>query len=107
MMENTGNNAKRLWNRILWVPTLITFAACASIAAFSVSTVRAADFCAAFEQGCRACSLRAHVSVSVGIAVTVGWQKSFDELYREADAALYRVKAEGKNDYHIYNDGVA
>ena len=85
----------------MWVPTLITFAACASIAAFSVSTVRAADFCAAFEQGCRACSLRAHVSVSVG------WQKSFDELYREADAALYRVKAEGKNDYHIYNDGVA
>ncbi|MCC8178899.1 MAG: GGDEF domain-containing protein, partial [Cloacibacillus sp.] len=72
-----------------------------------VVRLQAADFCAVFEQGFRACTLRAHVSMSVGIAVTVGGQKSFDELYREADAALYRVKAAGKNDYHIYNDGVA
>ncbi|MCD7951653.1 MAG: diguanylate cyclase [Synergistaceae bacterium] len=77
------------------------------VPSMDVVRLRAADFCAVFEQGCRVCTLRAHVSMSVGIAVTVGGQKSFDELYREADAALYRVKAAGKNDYHIYNDGVA
>ncbi|MCC8057403.1 diguanylate cyclase [Cloacibacillus sp.] len=77
------------------------------VPSMDVVRLQAADFCAVFEQGCRVCTLRAHVSMSVGIAVTVGGQKSFDELYREADAALYRVKAAGKNDYHIYNDGVA
>ncbi len=44
------------------------------------------------------------LSASVGIAVSPGDGKSFAELYKKADSALYHVKNNGKNNYAIYRD---
>lgn len=43
------------------------------------------------------------LSGSVGIAVYPRDGHDFDELYRNADAALYKVKQSGGNDYTFYN----
>lgn len=40
------------------------------------------------------------ISVSIGIAVMTT-ENTFQELYQMADKALYRVKKQGKNGYHI------
>lgn len=40
-------------------------------------------------------------AVSVGISVATAADASFDVLYRRADIALYRAKAEGKNRYAV------
>jgi diguanylate cyclase (GGDEF)-like protein len=40
--------------------------------------------------------------VSVGISVTATADGGFDELYRQADAALYRSKNEGRNRYSVF-----
>lgn len=42
------------------------------------------------------------LSVSVGIAITDGQNASFESLYREADAALYKVKRGNKNGYAVF-----
>lgn len=47
-------------------------------------------------------SLLGEISTSFGVSVASGGRKSFEKLYREADEALYKAKAEGKNGYHIY-----
>lgn len=43
------------------------------------------------------------VSLSVGIAISNIKRNTFDELYRDADTALYRVKEQGKNGYCFDN----
>lgn len=43
-----------------------------------------------------------NVSGSVGIAMYPEHGRSFDELYRKADMAMYRSKASGKNQFTIY-----
>jgi len=43
------------------------------------------------------------VSLSVGIAISNRKRNTFDELYRDADTALYRVKEQGKNGYCFDN----
>ncbi len=40
-------------------------------------------------------------AVSVGISAATAADASFDVLYRRADAALYKAKAEGKNRYSV------
>ncbi len=42
------------------------------------------------------------VSASIGIAVAPESGKSFEELYRKADKALYLSKRSGKNQFNIY-----
>lgn len=44
------------------------------------------------------------VTVSMGIAVAPADGTSFEELYAKADKALYFIKKEGKNAYHIFGD---
>ena len=44
------------------------------------------------------------VSCSIGIALVPEHGKTFQELYRNADLALYQAKSSGKNCYVIYND---
>ncbi|MEG1754814.1 MAG: diguanylate cyclase [Clostridia bacterium] len=46
--------------------------------------------------------LNIHMSASVGISLYHCDGSTFDELYDKADQALYRAKADGKNQYVIY-----
>lgn len=49
--------------------------------------------------------LKGHkVSISVGIAYAPKQGQTFMELYRHADTALYKMKRNGKNGYHIYEN---
>ncbi|MBQ9537573.1 MAG: diguanylate cyclase [Desulfovibrionaceae bacterium] len=43
------------------------------------------------------------VTASIGVATTLHQQKTFDELYKVADLALYQAKAAGRNCYKIRN----
>lgn len=47
------------------------------------------------------------VGVSVGIAVSPDHGPDFDALLRNADAALYKVKHSGKNNYFLFNEELA
>lgn len=42
------------------------------------------------------------ITVSIGIVNTFG-NENFDQLYHYADAAMYKAKAKGKNQYHVYD----
>lgn len=44
------------------------------------------------------------LSVSIGIAVQTEQEESYDELYREADIALYETKRHGKAGYTLYHE---
>ncbi len=44
------------------------------------------------------------VSCSIGVAIAHKHGESFDELYRNADFALYESKRKGKNTYSIYQN---
>ena len=44
-----------------------------------------------------------NVSVSVGIALYPASGKDYEELYRNADKALYKVKGSGKNMYELHS----
>ncbi len=44
-----------------------------------------------------------NVSVSVGISLYPASGRDFEELYRNADKALYKVKGSGKNMYALYS----
>lgn len=44
------------------------------------------------------------VSCSIGIARCAGIDKTFSQLYQEADSALYHTKNTGRNSYTFYDD---
>ncbi|MGN0642477.1 MAG: EAL domain-containing protein [Huintestinicola sp.] len=46
------------------------------------------------------------ISVSIGASVYPRHGKSFEELYKHADIALYRAKRSGKNRFNIFNHTV-
>lgn len=46
------------------------------------------------------------ISCSIGIARCMGRRKSFEQLYREADAALYQAKIAGRNGFAFFAEGV-
>ena len=46
----------------------------------------------------------AHVSASVGLAVSSGWDVDASKLMRKADIALYAVKSAGRDGYQIFSD---
>lgn len=47
------------------------------------------------------------VGASVGIAFAPGHGEDFDTLIRNADAALYKVKLNGKNSFRFFDDDIA
>lgn len=46
-----------------------------------------------------------HVSASVGIALRPQDGTNFEQLYKQADTALYQTKKNGKNSYSFYTSG--
>lgn len=48
--------------------------------------------------------LSVKITVSAGIALVSDLSMSSEEMYRRADMALYQVKKETKNSFHIYED---
>lgn len=46
------------------------------------------------------------ISCSCGISVTTGREKTFEQIYLEADRALYAVKETGKNGYEFYTKAI-
>ena len=47
-----------------------------------------------------------HISASVGVAIVPNHGKNYDELFKIADKALYRVKSEGRNGYSIASEEI-
>jgi diguanylate cyclase (GGDEF)-like protein len=54
------------------------------------------------EQPIRVGRSTAHVSASIGIAVSATGSTTFDALFREADAAMYAAKAAGRARFQIH-----
>ncbi len=48
--------------------------------------------------------LKMHTSASIGIAIFPRHSEISDELLAKADAAMYEVKAKGRNNFNIYDD---
>ena len=48
--------------------------------------------------------LKMHTSASIGIAIYPRHGEISDELLAKADAAMYEVKAKGRNNFNIYDD---
>ena len=46
------------------------------------------------------------VGVSMGVALTDGFNGDFDELFKRADAAMYSVKRDGKCSYRFYDESM-
>ena len=46
------------------------------------------------------------VTLSIGVATTREGAKTFEQLYREADIALYAAKAAGRDRYRLYEPGM-
>lgn len=46
---------------------------------------------------------RSHFGVSIGICVSTGGETSFEVLYRQADQALYKAKAAGRNRFVVFD----
>ena len=69
----------------------------------TTATDIAARICESIEQTYTAHGVSVHVSVSVGIAVYPEGGNDYEELYRNADKALYSVKSSGKNMYALYS----
>lgn len=68
---------------------------------------RAIQICRTFQETHIENGESCNISVSLGIALAPEHGTDFDTLYKSADRALYATKAEGKNNYTIYHDGLA
>ena len=51
-----------------------------------------------------ASGLKMHTSASIGVAIFPRHSEMSDELLAKADAAMYEVKAKGRNNFNIYDD---
>lgn len=66
---------------------------------------KAREVCASVRRHFLNHSIGSTISISVGVACTVR-PVSYDELFRQADVALYRAKANGKNRYEFFGSDV-
>lgn len=64
---------------------------------------KAKQICKTFHKAFTRNSVVVHISASVGIALFPEHGDEFEMLYKNADAALYTSKANGKNQYTIYD----
>ncbi|MEA4854047.1 MAG: EAL domain-containing protein [Christensenella sp.] len=70
-----------------------------SVSGMRVVQNRAEELLEALQYVCDSSEKRVMLSGSIGISVYHGAGKSVDDLYSQADAALYEAKREGKNRY--------
>ncbi len=61
---------------------------------------------AAFKTGFDIENHRLHISVSIGIALYPMHGEDTETLIKHADAALYRVKLQGRNNYQFYHSAI-
>ena len=47
---------------------------------------------------------QAMIGASIGVAIAAEGRETIEQLMHEADLALYQAKAQGRNDYRIYED---
>lgn len=66
-------------------------------------TVAAERVCKEMNRTYSAHGASVNISVSVGIAVYPSGGRDYEELYRNADKALYKAKGSGKNKYSLYS----
>ena len=64
---------------------------------------KAAELCAALNRAYSQSGMCWHMSTSIGAALYPQDGMNAETLYRHADAALYRVKRESKNEYAFYD----
>lgn len=64
---------------------------------------KAGELVASLQRSCRSGDAELPFSVSVGLTICRQGDKRFDELYAEADAALYRAKNSGKNRWRLHS----
>ena len=61
---------------------------------------------AVFGQSLTAAQTKGRVSISIGVSVYPHDGKTYEELFKKADVALYYSKQQGKNCYHLYSKQV-
>ncbi|MDR4504228.1 MAG: EAL domain-containing protein [Candidatus Scalindua sp.] len=59
-----------------------------------------------FNQPCIIGGQKFYITVSIGVAIFPNDGRDVDTLLKNADAAMYRVKEEGKNGYRFYNTAI-
>lgn len=64
---------------------------------------KAQDICERINSVYSSGGVDCHITASVGVAVFPQDGTTYDELYKKADTALYRAKANGKNTYMFYS----
>ncbi|MEG0019532.1 MAG: GGDEF and EAL domain-containing protein, partial [Oscillospiraceae bacterium] len=72
-------------------------------ASVRLATSKAEEVCKAFMIKYKGLREEYGISGSIGIVIAPKDGKNFEELYRNADAALYKVKNAGKNGYQLYD----
>ena len=65
---------------------------------------KAGDLVAALRREVKTDAATCSVSASIGVALTPEAGRVFEALYRNADAALYRTKARGRDGYTFFGD---
>ncbi len=63
---------------------------------------KATEICNAFKNTYNGEDISVDISASIGIVLCPEHGEDFDTLYKNADTALYKTKADGKNGYTIY-----
>ncbi|MEG0751260.1 MAG: diguanylate cyclase [Oscillospiraceae bacterium] len=75
-----------------------------NIASVGQVASKAEELVHALQFSCASNSVTLQLSASVGIAIFRHGDKTFEELYSQADSSLYQVKSGSKNSYSISNN---
>jgi diguanylate cyclase (GGDEF)-like protein/PAS domain S-box-containing protein len=79
---------------------------CQGVTGRAQALARAERLAAAFRQPLALVGRRYVVSASIGVAVATGYDDTAPGLLRDADAAMYRAKANGRNRIEIFDESM-
>lgn len=74
-----------------------------NIAKDNEAVLKAEKICELFRRTYSENNICCHISASIGIAIFPKDGKAFEDLYKNADSALYIAKAEGKDSCNVYD----